>query len=198
MAFMQNNNFGNNMNNNGNNGNGEKKSHAIGRIYATDGQVDIGIYISNSATWVSVAAKRSIGTNPSNGSMAIEQVQPQNLPSVLLSTETARAFLDATTNVDPSTINFTINAGGQHHASIAFQGSTSDVKITVKSDKGERQVSLTAIPVGAKNIFASWNNFIDFVRIGYKRSMRHKLNPEEFGAEISGNTSNDNDEVPFA
>ena len=71
MAFMQNNNFGNNNNNNS----GERKSFPVGRIYAADGQIDVGIYVSASATWVTIAAKQSIGTNPSTGAMAMEQAQ---------------------------------------------------------------------------------------------------------------------------
>ena len=194
MAFMQNNNFGNNNNNNGN-GTGEKKSFKLGRIYASDGQVDLGIYISTSATWVTVLAMKAIGTNPSTGMMAMEQAQPQQLPSVMLSTEAARAFIDAVTNAEPSTLNFTINSGGKYHSSITVQGSPSDVKITIKDDRGDRQVSLTAMPVGTKNIFASWNNFIDLIKVGFKKSLRHKMNPEEFSAEIG---SSDSDEVPFS
>lgn len=191
MAFMQNNNFGNNNNS----GNGEKKSFKLGRIYAGDGQVDLGIYISASSTWVSIMAMKAIGTNPSTGALAMEQSQPQQLPSILLSTETARAFLDAVTNVDPATLNFTINSGGKYHSSLTIQGSPSDVKITIKDDRGERQVTLAAIPLGTKNIFASWSNLIDLVRVGFKKAMRHKMNPEEFAAEIS---SSDNDDVPFS
>lgn len=197
MAFMQNNNFGNNNFGN-NNGNGEKKSFAIGRIYAADGQIDVGIYKSNSATWVSISGKKAIGTNPANGSMAIEQTQPQQLPSVLLSTETARAFLDGANVPDAEigSVNFTINTGGTQHATIAVQGSPSDVKITIKSDRGERTISLAAIPVGSRNSFAAWKNFLKFVETGYKKAMQHKLNPEEFAAEVNG-SSESSEEDPF-
>lgn len=199
MAFMQNNNFGGNNSNNGG-GNGERKSFPIGRIYAADGQMDVGIYKSQSATWISISGKKAIGTNPSNGSMAIEQTQPQQLPSVLLSTEMARAFLDATTDTDPSTLNFTLQTGGSQHATFSVAGSMSDVKVTIKSDRGERTISLASIPIGTRNSFAAWENFIDFVKTGFKKAMMHKLNPEEFAAEINGNggsSSMDDDSSPF-
>lgn len=198
MGFSPNNSFGNNNfggNNGNNNGNGEKKSFAIGRIYAADGQIDVGIYKSNSATWVSLSGKKAIGTNPANGSMAIEQTHPQQLPSVLLSSETARVFLEATSVSDTEipSINFVINAGGAQHATLAVQGSPSDVKLTIKSDRGERTISLAAIPVGNKSIYASWKNLRDFVETGYKKSMTHKLNPEEFGTD----NGSSEDDVPF-
>lgn len=200
MAFMQNNNFGNNNFGNSNgNGNGEKKSFSVGRIWAADGQIDVGIYKSQSATWVSVSGKKAIGTNPSSGSLAIEQTQPQQLPSVLLSIETARAFLDGAIVEDSKipTLNYTIQAGGQQHSVISVQGSPSDVKVTFKSDRGERVISLTAIQVGDRSSYAGWKNFIDFVKIAYKKAMQHKLSPEEFAGEINGGSSEDSDEAPF-
>lgn len=192
MAFMQNNNFGNNNNNNS----GERKSFPVGRIYAADGQIDVGIYVSASATWVTIAAKQSIGTNPSTGAMAMEQAQPQQIPSAMMSVETARAFLDGTANVDPTTLNFSLNVGGPHNGTFSVAGSPAEIRITIKDDRGERNVTLKAIPIGVKNVFAAWNNFRYWIDLAYKRAMRHKLNPEEFSAEINA-SSNDNDDAPF-
>ena len=193
MAFMQNNNFGNN---NGGNNTGEKKSFTVGRIYASDGQIDVGIYKSASATWITSAAKQSIGTNPATGAMAMEQAQPQQIPSAMLSVETARAFLDGTLNVDPSTINFSLNVGGPHNGTFAVQGSPAEIKLIIKDDRGERTVTLKAIPIGVKNVFAAWNNLRYWVELAYKRAMRHKLDPEEFAAEINASSS-DSDDAPF-
>lgn len=213
MTFGNSNGFngGNNNNFNGsNNGNnGEKKSFTIGRIYGSNGQIDIGIYISASATWVSMLGKQSTGTNPSSGTMSIENTRPDQLPSVLLSTETAKAFLDAVDVEDrggvlralnADKLNFTINAGGAQHATMQVVGSDSDVKITFKSDRGERTVSLTTIPVGpGRNAFASFENLYKHVLTGYNRAMRHKMDPNEFAAELAGGGASmeDTSNTPF-
>ena len=180
MAFMQSNGFNNNFNNNGGNGNGERKSFPIGRIYAADAQVDIGYYVSNSATWVTISVKQSIGTNPANGSTSYEQTHPQQLPSVMLSAEFATALLDITADASKtSTLNFKLNLGGPQHSSLTVVGSPSSVKITLAGDRGERTATFEAIPVGNENSFASWKLFLKHVAAAYKKALTHKMSAED-------------------
>lgn len=198
MAFMQSNNGFNNFNNNGGNSNGERKSFPIGRVYTPDAQVDIGYYVSNSATWVTISAKQSIGTNPSSGSTSYEQTHPQQLPSVMLSAEFATALLDITADFSKtSTLNFKLNLGGPQHSSLTVVGSPSAVKITLAGDRGERTATFEAIPVGNnENSFASWKLFLKHVANAYKKALTHKMSPED-AAMATGSSNESDDEAPF-
>jgi hypothetical protein len=197
MAFMQSNNGFNNFNNNGGNGNGERKSFPIGRVYAADAQVDVGYYVSNSATWTTVSVKQSIGTNPSTGSASYEQTHPQQLPSVMLSAEFATAFLDATADDSKtSTLNFKLNLGGPQHSSLTVIGSPSSVKITLAGDRGERSATFEAIPLGDYNSFASWKLLRQYVQAAYKKSLTHKMSAED-AALATGSSNESDDEAPF-
>lgn len=196
MAFMQSQGFNNNNFGNNNNGTGEKKSYRVGRVYLNDAQVDVGYYVSSSATWVTITVKQAIGTNPATGVVSFEQTLPQQLPSVMLSAEFATAFLDVTSDeTKTSSLNAKFNLGGPQHSSMTIVGSPSGVKLTVAGDKGERSATFEVLPLGDYNSFASWKLFKQYIASAYKKSITHKMSPED--AALAVGSSETDDEAPF-
>lgn len=198
MAFMQNNNFGNNgYNNNGGNNDGEKQSNPIGTVYGSDARVDIGNYRTPSGTWTTIAIKQSIGKNPATGAASYEQTHPQQLPSVMLTAEIAIALLDATANeAEIPSYNFSINVGGPKHATLSVVGAPAEVKLNIKDDRGDRTITFASMPVGSKNVFASWKLFREYLKKAYNKSINHKIRQEDL-AVTSGGASSDDDDAPF-
>ena len=191
MAFTQNNNFGSNSN-----GEKKKQNFRVGRIYGSDGQLDVGLYISDvGIVYGTASIKAAIGKNPSNGVTMYESGLNKDNPSVLLNTENIIALLKYFEKADDafiSGINFTLDAG---RSKISFSGSDTDVKITIENKVGTKSITLSATPVGNKNVHASIYQFIEYLKIIIKKQLKNKLDPEEF-SDISAGEGNDEDS-PF-
>lgn len=198
MNFQQNNNFNGGFGGNNQNNGGDKPrtNFPINSVYGSDGKIDISIWISTSSVYTRIGIKQVIGKNPTTGATTYASGLNSQLPSCMLSPSNACAFLEATENVDASTLNFTLEC--KKGISIAVQGSPTQIKITVNNEKtGPGVVTLNAITVGDKNIHADWKNFLKYIRIGYNKAITNKLDPEVFAAEFGGDSDSSDDSVPF-
>ena len=198
MAFQQNSNvngFGNNNTNNTNNQGGEKKksNFRVGRIYGTDGTIDVSIWNSDKGgVYTILSIKSAVGKDPSTGANVYEQKMSGELPSIFMNLELIRAFLDGVKGHDVATLNFTIDT--KRGSKLTMQGSADAVKITIENQKtGTRTITLDAVPIGNVNIHANVLNLISMIEICFKKALSNKLDPEEFAMVVN----TDDTEVPF-
>lgn len=195
MAFQQNSNVNGFGNNNTNNQGGEKKksNFRVGRIYGTDGIIDVSIWNSDKGgVYTILSIKSAVGKDPSTGANVYEQKMSGELPSIFMNLELIRAFLDGVKGLDVATLNFTIDT--KRGSKLTMQGSADAVKITIENQKtGTRTITLDAVPIGNVNVHANVLNLISMIEICFKKALSNKLDPEEFAMAVN----TDDTEVPF-
>ncbi len=195
MAFQQNSNVNGFGNNNTNNQGGEKKksNFRVGRIYGTDGTIDVSIWNSDKGgVYTILSIKSAVGKDPSTGANVYEQKMSGELPSIFMNLELIRAFLDGVKGLDVATLNFTIDT--KRGSKLTMQGSADAVKITIENQKtGTRTITLDAVPIGNVNVHANVLNLISMIEICFKKALSNKLDPEEFAMAVN----TDDTEVPF-
>lgn len=195
MAFQQNSNVNGFGNNNTNNQGGEKKksNFRVGRIYGTDGIIDVSIWNSDKGgVYTILSIKSAVGKDPSTGANVYEQKMSGELPSIFMNLELIRAFLDGVKGLDVATLNFTIDT--KRGSKLTMQGSADAVKITIENQKtGTRTITLDAVPIGNVNVHANVLNLISMIEICFKKALSNKLDPEEFTMAVN----TDDTEVPF-
>lgn len=193
MAFQQNvNGFGNNSTNN-QGGEKKKSNFRVGRIYGTDGTIDVSIWNSDKGgVYTILSIKSAVGKDPSTGANVYEQKMSGELPSIFMNLELIRAFLDGVKGHDVATLNFTIDT--KRGSKLTMQGSADAVKITIENQKtGTRTITLDAVPIGNVNVHANVLNLISMIEICFKKALSNKLDPEEFAMAVN----TDDTEVPF-
>lgn len=197
MAFQQNSN-GFNNGNLSNNGEKKKTNFKVGKIYGTDGTLDVSVWNSDKGgCYGIISARAAIGKDPSTGANAYEQKMSGELPSIFMNVELMRALVDGLKAQDPGTLNVSLDT--KRGASMNIIGAGNSVKITIDNKKtGTRTITLDAVPVGNKNIHANFLNLIDMLDICFKKAIRNKLDPEEFSMAVGDTNGETNpDEAPF-
>lgn len=188
MGFQTNNNF-----NNTNNQNGDKKktNFRIGKIWGSDGQLDVSVWVADTGARTILSIKSAVGKDPSTGNNVYEQKMPNELPRFFMNADLSRAVIEAVESTpDLGSLNMTIDKGGNNRLSIVGQGNS--IKLTIDSPKqGSRTITFDSISVGSKNIHASFKNLIEYIKIGYKKAITAKLDPDEFAMAVGSDDSND-------
>lgn len=188
MGFQTNNNF-----NNTNNQNGDKKktNFRIGKIWGSDGQLDVSVWVADTGARTILSIKSAVGKDPSTGNNVYEQKMPNELPRFFMNADLSRAFIEAVESTpDLGSLNMTIDKGGNNRLSIVGQGNS--IKLTIDSPKqGSRTITFDSTSVGSKNIHASFKNLIEYIKIGYKKAITAKLDPDEFAMAVGSDDSND-------
>lgn len=192
MAFQTNNNF------NGNNQNGEKKktNFRIGKIWGSDGQLDVSVWVADTGARTILSIKSAVGKDPSTGNNVYEQKMPAELPRFFMNLDLSRAFIEAVEAVqDLGSINFVIDKGQNNKLTVQGQGGS--IKMTIDSPKqGSRTITFEALQVGSMTIHSSFKNLVEYIKIGYRKALTNKLDPEEFGMAMNTDDSN-NDDLPI-
>lgn len=192
MAF-QNGGYNNNAPQNG----GKKKTNfRVGRIYGSDGTLDVNVWNSDKGGCYCVMnIKAAVGKDPSTGANVYEQKMSSELPSVFMNMDLMRAFLEGVADANIDTLNMTLDT---HRGSkVTFVGSPANVKLTIDNQKtGTRTITIDAIPVGSRNIHASFKNLIDMVNICFTKAILNKLDPDEFSMVVGDGEGNPEDS-PF-
>ena len=195
MAFNNNNNF----NNSGNQGGEKKKTNfKIGKIWGSDGVLDITIWLSDTGARTILSIKSAVGKDPSSGNNVFEQKMPNELPRFFMAANVMNAFIESVaTTPDLGAINFCIDKGNNNKLTVQGQGNS--IKITIDSAKqGSRTVTLDGIIVNGKCNHADFKILVDYIKICYKKALTAKLDPDEFGMVVAGdNSSEDDGNVPF-
>lgn len=188
MAFQMNNNF-----NNSNNQNGDKKktNFRIGKIWSSDGQLDVSVWVADTGARTILSIKSAVGKDPSTGNNVYEQKMPNELPRFFMNVDLSRAFIEAVESTsDLGAINIVLDKGGNNKLTVVGQGNS--IKMTLDSPKqGSRTITFDSTPVGSKNIHAAFKNLVEYIKFGYKKALTNKLDPDEFGMAIGSDESND-------
>lgn len=192
MPFQQSNNFGGNA---ANQQDKKKTNFRLGRpVYGSDAQLNLSIWNSDSATYTIFAIKQAIGKDPSTGANAYEQKAPNELPRVFLNPEYLNALITAIeAKID---ILMTPKRG----TTLKITGlNTNQIKMTIETEKlGNRTITFDAIPVGSMNIQSAFDNMVKLLKIGLKKALLAKLDPEEFGMVLGVDSGSDGgEEIPI-
>lgn len=174
-------------------GDKKKVNFPLGRVYGSDGHIRASIWISDSAVYTILTPYRKIGNDPSTGRDAYEQAKPADLPRVFLNPETLRVFLEAAKILNKNTGSF--NVPQKRGSEFKVTANNGQIKLLFKSDKGEREITLEATPVGDSTVNGSWANLISMAELGFKKALTAKLDPDEFGMVVGGDNSEE--EVPI-
>ena len=186
----------NNFNANQNNGGEKKKTNfRIGKIWGSDAQMDISVWLSDTGVKTTISIKQAVGKDPSTGANVFEQKQPNELPRFYMNSDYLRALLmDVDRYDDPGNTKIIIDRG-QNGGKFSIIGQGNSIKITIESPKnGSRTITLDSISVGERNVHASYVNFIEYLKIALKKSLTQKLDPEEFGMALQ---SSDDSSLPI-
>lgn len=189
MPFNTNNNFNNNSNNNG--GDKKKTNFRLGKVWGSDGQLDVSIWVADTGVRAILSIKAAVGKDPSTGANVLEQKMPNELPRFFMNIDLLRAFIDVVdATPDLGSINIVLDKGNAGKLTVAGQGSS--IKITIDSAKqGSRTITFDSIGVGNKNIHAAFRNLCEYMKIAYRKALTNKLDPEEFSMAVNGGDNDD-------
>lgn len=193
MAFGNNNNF----NNSGNQGGEKKKTNfKVGKIYGTDGIMDVVTWVADTGVRCVLSIKSAVGKDPSTGNNVYEQKMPNELPRFFMTASHMNALINCIEQSgDPSNINIVLPKANGDKLTISGQGS--QIKITIDHSKtGSRTITLEAVSLNNKNIHADFNILVEYLKIVYKKAIYNKLDPEEFGM-VTAAESESTEETPF-
>lgn len=197
-----NNNGGGYNNNNGSNGNGENKpktNFRVGRVYGSDGTLDINVWNSGKGgVYTTMSIKASVGNDPSSGAQIYEQKMASELPSICFNTENLKTLIEGLKSCDDlGSLDATIDT--KRGAKLVLKGNGNNIVITIDTDKkGSRKITLEAFTFGNKVIHSSMLNIIQYLEFGYKKAITSKLDPEEFAMAVGcDNNQASDEEVPF-
>lgn len=200
MAF-NNSNYGNGGYNNNNNGGEKKKTNfRVGRIYGSDGILEVSVWNSDKGGIYGIMSiKTAVGKDPASGMNVYEQKMSGELPSIFMNVELLRVLMEYLKMTPVERLSGELDTG--RGATMSIQGSGNEVKITINNQKtGTRTITLKALTIGDKNINASMLNLIDYITICWKHAKLAKIDAEEFSKALSdGNeeAASDASEVPF-
>lgn len=191
MPFQNSNGFNNQNNSQG----GEKKktNFPVGRLFGSDGVMNVSIWNSDSAVYTIFSIKQAVGKDPSTGANVYEQKMPNELPRVFLNPEFLRAFLESAKKVDMNAGGFSVSP--KRGTKVTVATSNSQVKITLESEKGARTISLEPIPVGTTNVNGAWRNLVELLEVAMKKALYAKLDPEEFATALGASSAEE--EIPI-
>ena len=191
MGFTTNNSF----NNTNQNGEKKKTNFRLGKIWGSDGQLDISLWVADTGVRAILSIKSAVGKDPSTGANVLEQKMPNELPRYFMNMDLLRAFIEvADKTTDYGALNIVLDKGAAGKLTIIGQGNT--IKMTIDSQKqGSRTITFDSVAVGNTNIHAAFKNLVEYLKIAYKKALTNKLDPEEFGMAVNGD--NNGDEAPF-
>lgn len=196
MPFIGNNNGSNGSNGYGNNGGEQPKqktNFTIGRIYGSNGRLDVSIWISD--TGVKTIFTITKGLRDTDGKIIYEQKKPSELPRFFANPSILRAIAES---IDVGKQN-----PGSMHSIIAtpsgkieFVGQGESVVINVTSNtdkiKDSRTITLDAVSCGNSVIHADLLNLDHYIKVALKHGLNSKLDKSVFDV---GN--DDGDDVPW-
>ena len=163
MAFTQNNNFNNNGGyNNQSTENKPKTNFTIGSVRGSDGVIDVKAWKSAANTlYAAISIRQMIGKDP-QGRTTYETGLSKDRPGILIRPDTARALYEYLLSQDPSRLNLVDFAPATEYKdqTISFVGSESNVKITIKDQRGTRTLTIDATPIGGTYSHGAWKNFL--------------------------------------
>ena len=192
MAFANNNSF----NNSNQNGEKKKTNFKIGKLWGSDGILDVSVWVSDTGVKTILAIKAAVGKDPSTGANVFEQKMPNELPRFFMNMDFTRALvsaIDATPDLGSLNVSL-VKVGGSDKLTIVGQGNS--IKMTIDTQKlGSRTITFDSIACGNKNVHATFETFVEYLKIAYRKALLNKLDPEEFGMAVG--SGEDTEDLPI-
>lgn len=190
----QNTNSQNYANQNQSSGDKKRTNFPVGRLFGSDGKLNVTIWNSDSAVYTIIAIAQSVGKDPTTGANVYEQKAPNELPRVFLNPENLETLLLGMNDID-------INGTTTHvlplknGSKLTIAVNNGKVTLTTETQKqGSRSITFEPITFASSNINGNWNLFKKYLTIASNKALVAKLDPNEF-AMVMGQTTND-EEVP--
>lgn len=190
----QNTNSQNYANQNQSSGDKKRTNFPVGRLFGSDGKLNVTIWNSDSAVYTIIAIAQSVGKDPTTGANVYEQKAPNELPRVFLNPENLETLLLGMNDIDingTSTYVLPLKNGSK----LTIAVNNGKVTLTTETQKqGSRSITFEPITFASSNINGNWNLFKKYLTIASNKALVAKLDPNEF-AMVMGQTTND-EEVP--
>jgi outer membrane protein assembly factor BamB len=190
----QNTNSQNYANQNQSSGDKKRTNFPVGRLFGSDGKLNVTIWNSDSAVYTIIAIAQSVGKDPTTGANVYEQKAPNELPRVFLNPENLETLLLGMSDID-------INGTTTHvlplknGSKLTIAVNNGKVTLTTETQKqGSRSITFEPITFASSNINGNWNLFKKYLTIASNKALVAKLDPNEF-AMVMGQTTSD-EEVP--
>jgi hypothetical protein len=190
----QNTNSQNYANQNQSSGDKKRTNFPFGRLFGSDGKLNVTIWNSDSAVYTIIAIAQSVGKDPTTGANVYEQKAPNELPRVFLNPENLETLLLGMNDID-------INGTTTHvlplknGSKLTIAVNNGKVTLTTETQKqGSRSITFEPITFASSNINGNWNLFKKYLTIASNKALVAKLDPNEF-AMVMGQTTSD-EEVP--
>ena len=190
----QNTNSQNYANQNQPSGDKKRTNFPVGRLFGSDGKLNVTIWNSDSAVYTIIAIAQSVGKDPTTGANVYEQKAPNELPRVFLNPENLETLLLGMNDID-------INGTTTHvlplknGSKLTIAVNNGKVTLTTETQKqGSRSITFEPITFASSNINGNWNLFKKYLTIASNKALVAKLDPNEF-AMVMGQTTSD-EEVP--
>ena len=158
---FQDNNTNSNYNNNNNNGDRKKVNFRVGKVYGEGWYIDVSIWKTDGGIMTILTIYSVIGKDPDTGRDSFERKAPNELPRIYLNRDNIALLYNGINNIDPATLNETMTFKGNNK--FTLNGTSSNVTLTISTDKGQRQVTLKALPFSTRNVHSSWASFIKII-----------------------------------
>lgn len=182
----------------------EKKNFRIGRIYAADSKVEVGMCTTQKGGFYITLSITSGVKNPATNQISYENTPPMERPSMLLNATQAAAILRAITNKDgsvkaPSEIGGTLILDMPAvDSKLTLTPSGNNITMTLDSQKrGTRTSAFIPTNLGFAEINGNWEVFVKYLKIGYAKLITNKLDPEEFKMAVASVSDEGSDDMPF-
>lgn len=172
----------------------KRTNFPVGRLFGSDGKLNVTIWNSDSAVYTIIAIAQSVGKDPTTGANVYEQKAPNELPRVFLNPENLETLLLGMNDID-------INGTTTHvlplknGSKLTIAVNNGKVTLTTETQKqGSRSITFEPITFASSNINGNWNLFKKYLTIASNKALVAKLDPNEF-AMVMGQTTSD-EEVP--
>ena len=190
----QNTNSQNYANQNQSSGDKKRTNFPVGRLFGSDGKLNVTIWNSDSAVYTIIAIAQSVGKDPTTGANVYEQKAPNELPRVFLNPENLETLLLGMNDID-------INGTTTHvlplknGSKLTIAVNNGKVTLTTETQKqGSRSITFEPITFASSNNNGNWNLFKKYLTIASNKALVAKLDPNEFAMAMGQTTSDE--EVP--
>lgn len=187
----QNTNSQNYANQNQSSGDKKRTNFPVGRLFGSDGKLNVTIWNSDSAVYTIIAIAQSVGKDPTTGANVYEQKAPNELPRVFLNPENLETLLLGMNDID-------INGTTTHvlplknGSKLTIAVNNGKVTLTTETQKqGSRSITFEPITFASSNINGNWNLFKKYLTIASNKALVAKLDPNEFAMAVGQSTSDE-------
>lgn len=168
--------YNNNFNNNG----GEEKQKSnfrYGNVKASDGKMEVGIWVNQYGITAKLLIRRAVGQDPSTNAPIYENKAPMELPQGLLDREKTRLFIELIEQNNYQNLNFTLK--GTTTITVASEGN--NIKITLNNTKTNenRTITFEGFTNNGKTFNAQMYTVISWLKIAYKKALMLRIDDND-------------------